>query len=79
MLINCAAYQDGTKLADIPISIISDYVSRPDCFVWVALKDAEHSELVEMQTEFGLHLLAVEDAHDDHQRQLLGGEFERLN
>lgn len=68
MLINCSAYQEGTKLADIPIEDISEYVSRPDCFVWVALKDAEHSELVKMQEEFGLHPLAVEDAHHGHQR-----------
>lgn len=29
MLINCAAYQDGRKLADIKPEEISDYVSRP--------------------------------------------------
>ena len=68
MLINCVAYQEGTKLSDISIEAISDYVSRPDCFVWVALKDAEHEELVEMQREFDLHPLAVEDAHHGHQR-----------
>jgi len=39
MLINCIAYQDGKKLADIPIQEISDYLAKPDCFVWVALKD----------------------------------------
>ena len=37
MLVNCVAYQNGRKLADIPIEDISEYVSRPDCFVWVAL------------------------------------------
>ncbi|MSP96390.1 MAG: magnesium/cobalt transporter CorA [Betaproteobacteria bacterium] len=68
MLINCAAYQDGQKLADIPVADISTYVSRPDCFVWVALKDAESAELDEMQVEFGLHELAVEDARHGHQR-----------
>ena len=40
MLINCVAYENGSKLADIPIAEISDYLRRPDCFVWVALKDA---------------------------------------
>ncbi|WP_217694579.1 hypothetical protein, partial [Serratia marcescens] len=29
MLISCAAYQDGRKLADIDIDAISDYVSKP--------------------------------------------------
>jgi len=67
MLINCAAYQEGRKLADIPVEKISDYVARGDCFVWVALKDAEAAELEVMQQEFGLHELAVEDAHHGHQ------------
>ena len=68
MLINCVAYQDGEKLADIPIADISDYVVRPDCFVWVALRDATDAELQEMQEEFSLHALAVEDARHGHQR-----------
>ncbi|MBC7647865.1 MAG: magnesium and cobalt transport protein CorA [Vitreoscilla sp.] len=68
MLINCVAYQNGTKLADIPIHDISDYISRPDTFVWVALQDATTPELEEMQHEFGLHELAVEDAQHGHQR-----------
>jgi magnesium transporter len=68
MLINCVAYQEGKKLADIPIADISDYVDRPDCFVWVALRDATDAELQEMQQEFSLHELAVEDARHGHQR-----------
>lgn len=68
MLINCAAYQDGRKLGDITVEEISDYVSRPGCFVWVALKDADPNELTEMQQEFDLHELAVEDARHGHQR-----------
>ena len=68
MIINCAAYQHGRKLADISVSEISSYVARPDCFVWVALKDPEPAELQAMQREFGLHELAVEDAQHGHQR-----------
>jgi len=68
MLINCVAYQDGRKLADVPVADISDYVSRPDAFVWVALRDALPEELAVMQEEFGLHELAVEDAQRGHQR-----------
>ncbi len=68
MLINCAAYEDGIKLADIPTADISDYIARPQGFVWVALRDATDTELREMQEEFGLHELAVEDAHHGHQR-----------
>ncbi len=68
MLINCVAYENGKKLADIPVAEISDYLARPDCFVWVALKDATDDELKTMQEEFGLHELAVEDALHGHQR-----------
>jgi magnesium transporter len=68
MLVNCAAYQDGKKLGDIPPSQISDYVSRPECFVWVALFEPSPEELDAMKEEFGLHELAVEDARQGHQR-----------
>ena len=68
MLVNCVAYQGGRKLADIDKREISDYLARPGCFVWVALKDATAEELEEMRDEFGLHELAVEDAHHGHQR-----------
>jgi magnesium transporter len=68
MLVNSVAYQDGQKLADIHVSEIRAYTSRPNCFVWVALKDPEPGELQALQDEFGLHELAVEDAHKGHQR-----------
>jgi magnesium transporter len=68
MLINCVAYQNGVKLADLPVEEISDYLERKDCFVWVALRDATDGELDTMQEEFGLHDLAIEDARHGHQR-----------
>jgi magnesium transporter len=68
MLVNCVAYERGTKLAEIPLSEIHNYTERPQCFVWVAVKDPEVPELVMLQEEFGLHELAVEDARHGHQR-----------
>lgn len=68
MLANCAAYQDGRKLADIQPDEIAHYVERPECFVWVALVNPGPGELAAMQHEFGLHELAVEDARHGHQR-----------
>jgi magnesium transporter len=68
MLINCVAYQDGRKLADIPVDDIDQWLRKPDCFVWVALRDATDQELRQMQQEFDLHELAVEDARHGHQR-----------
>jgi magnesium transporter len=68
MLINCVVYQQGSKVADATVDEISDYLHRPNSFVWVALKDASDEELLVMQREFGLHDLAVEDARHGHQR-----------
>ena len=68
MLINCVAYQNGRKLADIEKHEISNYLARPGCFVWVAVRDTSEAELAEMQEEFDLHPLAVEDARHGHQR-----------
>ncbi|MBM3383679.1 MAG: magnesium/cobalt transporter CorA [Betaproteobacteria bacterium] len=71
MLVNCVAYQDGRKLADIAQGEIHDYLARPGCFVWVALRDPSEEDLLEMQRQFGLHELAVEDARHGHQRPKL--------
>ena len=68
MLVSCVAYQDGKRLGDIKPEEIGQYVRRPECFVWVALKDPLPGELAVLQKEFDLHELAVEDARQGHQR-----------
>jgi magnesium transporter len=68
MLVSCVAYEDGRKLADIPVGDISEYVHRPNCFIWVAMFEPAQSELDQMAEEFGLHELAIEDASKGHQR-----------
>src|SRR5438094_8328925 len=68
MLINCVAYEEGRKLADIDKRDIRNYLQRTGCFVWVALRDATEEELTGMEEEFDLHPLAVEDARHGHQR-----------
>jgi len=68
MLVNCVAYEDGRKLADIEPAEVHDYIKRPGTFVWMALRDTDDAELVAMQDEFDLHELAVEDARHGHQR-----------
>jgi magnesium transporter len=68
VLVNCVAYQDGKKLAELSPDDISRYVTRPECLVWVALKDPDAAELARMQREFRLHPLAVEDALAGDQR-----------
>jgi magnesium transporter len=68
MLVNATAYQDGRKLADIQVEQVSEYLKRPNTFVWVAMKDPESEEMQKMAQEFNLHPLAVEDALVGHQR-----------
>ncbi len=68
MLIKCAAYQDGRKIADVAVPEIPDYLHRPNSFVWVALHDPSETMLQEFQGIFGLHPLAVEDAGKGHER-----------
>jgi len=68
MLISCVVYRDGRKLADIDVSEIHNYLDQPGCFVWVALVEADAAALEQMQEQFNLHPLAVEDARHGHQR-----------
>lgn len=68
MLVNCVAYEGGERLASITVDEISDYLQRDQAFVWVALANPTDQELADMQKEFGLHELAVEDARKGNQR-----------
>ena len=68
MIINCAVYENGRKRADIHADDISHWLQQPGCFVWVALHDPDAVELAQLQEEFDLHDLAVEDARKGHQR-----------
>ncbi|MDI4634629.1 magnesium and cobalt transport protein CorA [Pelomonas sp. V22] len=71
MLINCAAYQGGRKLADLSPERpeeLAEYLERPDCFLWVALRDPAPGELEPWRRLFDLHPLAVEDAVKGQQR-----------
>ena len=68
MLINCVAYENGAKSADLDIAQVREYLGRADTFVWVALRDATSAELEQVRIEFDLHPLAVEDASKANQR-----------
>ena len=68
-VINCVAYgRDGSR-RDITLDAISDVLAVDDgSVVWVGLYEPEESLLDKLQEEFGLHDLAIEDAHNAHQR-----------
>ena len=68
-LVNCVVYgSDGRKLRDIGLADIGEALKDPKHFVWVGLHEADESQLDTLQREFGLHELAIEDAHRAHQR-----------
>lgn len=69
MVVNCIAYRkDGSRIGDITLDEISDVLAQPDTFVWVGLLEPDEVLLLKLQEEFGLHDLAIEDAHTAHQR-----------
>jgi magnesium transporter len=70
-VVACVAYAEGRRVGDIAIPDISEVLKRPDVFVWVGLHDPSDELLQQIQKEFGLHDLAVEDAQLAHQRPKL--------
>ncbi len=69
MVVNCIGYhKDGSRIGEITLDAISDVLAMPDTFVWVGLHEPDEALLLKLQTEFGLHDLAIEDAHTAHQR-----------
>jgi magnesium transporter len=71
MIVNCAAYADGRRVADIDIEAVSDYVAMDGHFVWIGLHEPAEDVLRKLQEELCLHDLAVEDALCAHQRPKL--------
>jgi magnesium transporter len=70
-IINCAAYAAGQRVADLPICDIRQALQKEDGFVWIGLYEPGADVLREVQTEFALHDLAIEDALSAHQRPKL--------
>jgi magnesium transporter len=76
MIIDCAHYRDGRRQHEGPLPL-EDAAARcgEGGFVWLGLFEPLPEELVEVQTSFGLHELAVEDAQTFHLRP----KFERFD
>ncbi len=69
MVVNCVAYSaDGHRLRAVTLDEISDVIAAPDQWIWVGLHEPDEALLEKLREEFGLHELAVEDAHNAHQR-----------
>jgi magnesium transporter len=68
MIMKCVAYQNGVSIGDVTIEDISEVLKLEDTFVWLGLRGANSELLTQIQEEFGLHDLAIEDACAAHQR-----------
>jgi Mg2+ and Co2+ transporter CorA len=65
-------YRDGTGLLeDFPVADISEHMSDPASVVWLDLCRPTPGDFDMVNTEFGLHELAVEDALHEAQRPKL--------
>jgi len=73
MVVGCAAYEGGRKIADLDIDRLDEFEigTGKGRFVWIGLHEPSEELLQTVQKRFGLHELAVEDAHNAHQRPKL--------
>jgi magnesium transporter len=67
-VVAAGAYVDGRRVANIAISEASAWRQKPGHVVWIGLHEPSTAVLAEVQRQFGLHDLAIEDAQHAHQR-----------
>jgi len=66
-----AAYAAGRRVADVSIEEAGEWSRKPGHVVWIGLHEPGLDLLRQIQGEFGLHDLAIEDALKAHQRPKL--------
>jgi len=65
-------YRKGVPEAEgFAVAHVSDYLNEPDTVVWVDFCTPSMDQLHELDSELGLHELAIEDALGPHQRPKL--------
>jgi len=70
-IVNCVAYAEGQRVADVNLSDVGNYLHEKNQFVWIGLHEPSEGILSRVQERFSLHELAIEDAHLAHQRPKL--------
>ena len=70
-VIDCAAYVGGRRITDLGIDQIQGALAQSDQIVWLGLYEPDKALLRQVQQQFHLHDLAIEDAYNAHQRPKL--------
>jgi magnesium transporter len=71
VIVDCAHYRDGARQHEGPLDLdkaASISKEADGDFVWLGLHEPSEEELREVQEQFALHELAIEDAEHAHQR-----------
>ncbi|WP_395666695.1 magnesium/cobalt transporter CorA [Methylocella sp.] len=67
-VVAASAYSGGRKIKDISIEESGAWAARAEHFVWIGIEAPSEAELRQLQKQFSLHELALEDALKAHQR-----------
>jgi magnesium transporter len=67
-VVACGVYLEGKRIADIAIDEAGKWSHKPGHVVWIGLYEPDLELLHRLQSQFGLHPLAIEDAGRAHQR-----------
>jgi magnesium transporter len=70
-VVAAAVYSAGKKVTNITLDEGSAWAAKPDHFVWIGLEEPTALELTNLQRQFNLHELAIEDAMEKHSRPKL--------
>ena len=67
-VVAASVYAGGRRVADIPIEEAGAWARRTGHVVWIGLLEPDEALLRQVQAQFHLHDLAIEDAGHAHQR-----------
>ena len=70
-VVAAAVYSAGKKVTDITLDEGAAWAAKPGHFVWIGLEEPDARELGNLQRQFNLHELAIEDALEKHSRPKL--------
>ncbi|MGH8351449.1 MAG: magnesium and cobalt transport protein CorA [Pseudomonas sp.] len=70
-VVAAAVYSAGKRVTNITLDEGAAWAAKPGHFVWIGLEEPNAAELYNLQRQFNLHELAIEDALEKHSRPKL--------